>query len=94
MSENSEREQLIRKMFISALKETFSHFYRKYEEKLVFEVWAEIMANGGLNDYLSKWIWTPEMTFTEAIDSLHCCRSLIEAMVQQRQEEKKKHKGS
>ncbi len=89
MLEKSERERLIRKMFILGLKETFSPFYRKYEEQIVVEVWAEIMTNGGLNGYPNRWMWKPDMTITEAFNSLDFYRDSIEAMIQQRQEQKK-----
>ncbi len=94
MVENSEKDRLIEKMFNVAVKEVFSQFYRKYDQQIVFEVWAEIMTKRGSNDYFNKWRWTPEMTIKEAVDSLQYCGDSIEIMIQQRQEEEKKRKGN
>ena len=93
MLENSEKDRLIEKMFNVALKEIFSQLYRKYDQQIVFEVWAEIMTNRGFNDYFNKWRWKPQMTIMGAVDSLQCCCDSIEVMIQQRPEEKKKTKG-
>ena len=90
MLDNSEKGRLIEKVFIVALKQIFSQFYRKFDQQIVFEVWAEIMTNPGFDDYFNKWRWKPQMTFKEAVDSLQCCCDSVEVMIQQRQEEKKK----
>jgi hypothetical protein len=90
MLDNSEKGRLIEKVFIVALKQIFSQFYRKFDQQIVFEVWAEIMTNPGFDDYFNKWRWKPQMTIMEAADSLDCCCDSIEVMIQQRQEEKKK----
>jgi len=90
MLKNSEKDILIEKMFDVTLKEVFSQFYRKYDKKIVFEVWAEIMTNPGLNVYFNKWRWTPQMKIKEAVDSLQCCCDSIEVVIQQ--EEKKERK--
>ncbi len=73
-------------------KEIFSQFYRKYDQQIVFEVWAEIMTNRGFNDYFDKWRWKPQMTFKEAGDSLQCCCDSIEVMIQQRKKRRKNEK--
>ncbi len=90
MLENSAKDRLIERVFNVALKETFSQFYRKFDQQIVFEVWAEIMTKRGFDDYFNKWRWKPQMTIMEAVDSLDWYRDSIEVMIQQRQEEKKK----
>ena len=90
MLENLEKERLIEKIFIAALKELFSQFYRKYDQESVFAVWAEIMTSRGFNDYLNKWRWEPRITIAEALDSLEGYCHSIEGMIRQHQEERQK----
>jgi len=81
-----ERDKLIEEMFQAAMKEKFSQFARKYDPKIVFEIWTETVGRRGMNRYFQKCGWKPEMTIQEALDGLdHCCE-LIEALIRERVE--------
>jgi len=87
---NLGNDRLIERLFNVAMKDKFSQFYRKYEQEVVFEIWAEIMTKKGLNEYLKRLRLEPEMTIKEVMDFLNSGYNAVEVMIQQRQEEKRK----
>ncbi len=88
--DNLRKDRFIEKMLNIGLKEIFSQFYRKYDHRIVFEVWAEIMGNGIFNENFPKWRWTDKMTIREAVDSIEYSCDSIEVMIQRRGEEKER----
>ena len=77
-------------MFDAALKEIFSQLGRKYDRKVVFEVWAQIMKEGGVKTRFPKGEWTPEMTIEKTLDCLDDYSHALESLIQKRLEEKEK----
>jgi hypothetical protein len=70
MEGTTQNLQLVEKVFDQALKMKISQLARKYDPNLVFELWAQIAANGGRKAYFRRWKWKPDMTLTEAFSSL------------------------
>jgi hypothetical protein len=90
--EQDAKKDLIDKMFDTALKEKFSQLARKYDWGLLFEIWAEILKNGGVKSYFAKGDWEPEMTIDQALDCLdEYCRS-VESLIQKRLDEGKERR--
>jgi len=87
------RKMIIDKMFEAALKEKFSELLRKYDPRLVFEIWAEIIKSGGIQGLISDGGWDQNMTIEGALDSLDGYCNMIESTILKRQEEKKERKG-
>jgi len=87
------RKMIIDKMFEAALKEKFSELLRKYDPRLVFEIWAEILKSGGVQGLISNGAWDQNMTIEGAIDSLDDYCNMIESTISKRQEEKKERKA-
>jgi len=82
MEKNIERERLISKMFDAALKEKFSHFYRKYDPQSVFEAWLRIVKHEGVRIYFARWAWTRNTTIDQALDQMDDYLAFIESSLQ------------
>ena len=79
MEKNIERERMISKMFDAALKEKFSHFYRKYDPQSVFEAWLRIVKQEGVRIYFARWAWTRNTTIDQALDQMDDYLAFIES---------------
>jgi len=77
----SSRKKIIDKMFEAALKEKFAQLAIKYDPKLVFEIWAQIIRGGEVQGRFPKKEWDQKMTFKQALDCLdgHC--KAIESLI-------------
>ncbi len=84
MPAQEEREKLVEEMFQAAMKEKFSQFARKYDPKVVFEIWTETVGCRGMSRYFEKCGWKPEMTIQQALDALDNCCALIETLIRER----------
>ena len=82
MEKDMEKERLISKMFDAALKETFSRFYKKYDPKLVFEAWVQIIRNEGAKIYFVRKAWTRNITIDQALDHLDDYLAFVESSIQ------------
>jgi hypothetical protein len=90
--EQDARKDLIDKMFDAAMKERFSQLARKYDWRLLVEIWAEISKNGGVIEYFAKGEWEPKMTIDQALDRLDEYRDSVESLVQKRLDEWKRRR--
>jgi len=79
-------------MFEAALKERFSELFRKFDPKLVFEIWEEILKHGGFQGRFPDGGWDLNLTIEQALDSLDAYCSTIESTILKRQEERKEGK--
>ena len=82
MEKDMERAKLIFKMFDAALKEKFCQFYRKYDPKMVFEAWLEIVKKEGGKNYLVRRAWTRNNTLDQALDQMDDYLGSIESSLQ------------
>ena len=83
------RKKLIDKMFEAALKEKFSQLVRKYDPKLVFEIWTQIIRGGGVQGRFPKKEWNEKITIKQALDCLDVYCKSIESLIRKSQAEKK-----
>ena len=83
------RKKIIDKMFEAALKEKFSQLARKYDPKLVFEIWTQIIRGGGVQGRFPKKEWDQKMTIKQALDCLDGYCKSIESLIRKSQGEKK-----
>ncbi len=81
MKEDS-REKIISKMVDAALKEKYSGLYRKYDHKIVFEVWNATVNNSRRSGHDK---WSSEMTIQEALDSLDDLFDPVESLIQEKE---------
>ena len=71
------RKKIIDKIFEAALKEKFFRLARKYDPKLVFEIWTQIIRGGGVQGRFPKKEWDQKMTIEQALDCLDgYCKSI------------------
>ncbi len=84
---NSERDQLIEKMFQSALKEKISRLRRKHDHDLAFNIWVQIVKSGGFEVCRNQWMRATEITIEQALDYLDNYCASIEALIQEREED-------
>ncbi len=86
MKRDAERIALIKNLFDQALKVKISKLARKYDEDLVFRLWAQMAKiNTKKKSKIDQWIWKPDMTLMEAMDHLDDCCSALETLIQKRQ---------
>jgi hypothetical protein len=84
------RKKIIDKMFEAALKEKFSQLVRKYDPKLVFEIWTQIIRGGAVQGCLPpKEKWDQNMTIKQALDCLDGFCKSIESLIRKCHGEKK-----
>ncbi len=83
------RKKIIDKMFEAGLKEKFSQLIRKYDPKLVFEIWTQVMRGGGVQGRFPKKEWDQKMTIKEALDCLDDYCKSIESLIRKLRGEKK-----
>ena len=79
-------------MFEAALKEKFTHFARKNDPGLVFEIWTQIMRGGGIQGRFPKKEWDRNMTIGQALDCLDDYCRMVESFMLERQRPKGKKK--
>jgi hypothetical protein len=91
------RKKIIDKMFEAALKEKFSQWLRKYDPKLVFEIWTQVVRGGGVQGRFPKKEWDQKMTIEQALDCLdgYCksIESLIRKLLRGEKKEMKHHRN-
>jgi len=85
MKRDAERIDLIKNLFDHALKVKISKLARKYDEDLVFKLWAQMAKIKPKQAHIDKWLWKPDMTLLEAMDRLDDCCSALETLIQKRQ---------
>jgi len=89
LMENS-RKKILKKMFEAALKEKFSQLASKYNPRLVFEIWTQIITGGGVQGrFPPKEKWDQNVTMKQALDCLDGYCESIESLIRKSREEKK-----
>jgi hypothetical protein len=89
LKENS-RKKILEKMFEAALKEKFGQLARKYDPKLVFEIWTQIIRGGGVQGHFPpKEKWDQNVTIKQALDCLDDYCKSIESLIRKCPGEKK-----
>ena len=68
-------------MFEAALKEKFSQLVSKYDPKLVFEIWAQVVRGGGIQGRFPEKKWDQKMTIKQALDCLDGYCKSIESLI-------------
>jgi hypothetical protein len=84
MDPYSEKNRIIERMFNAAIKEKMGQLARKYSQKSVVEVWAEMVRNHEIEIHLGKWRLNPEMTINEALGHLDGFCNSIETIIRNR----------
>jgi hypothetical protein len=84
------RKKIIDKMFEAALKEKFTHLASKYDPRLVFEIWTQIVRGGGIQGHFPKKEWNRNMTIEQALDCLDEYCKMIESFILKHQGPRKK----
>jgi len=83
-------KKIIEKMFEAALKEKFAQLARKYDPKVVFEIWTEIIRGGGVQGrFPPKEEWDQNVTIKQALDCLDGYCKSIESLIRKLQGRKK-----
>ncbi len=77
-------------MFEAALKEKFCQLTRKYDPRLVFEIWTQIIRGGGVQGRFPQKEWDEKMTIKQALDFLDGYCKSIESLIRKTQVEKKR----
>ena len=83
------RKKIIDKIFEAALKEKFFRLARRYDPKLVFEIWTQIIRGGGVQGRFPQKEWDEKMTIKQALDYLDGYCKSIESLIRKSQAEKK-----
>jgi hypothetical protein len=82
MKNETNRDQLLFRMFEFALKEKFDHLARKYGRDRVFQIWVHWVRNEKMKTFPAGCIWKPDMTLSQALDRLDLYFAALEQMAQ------------
>jgi hypothetical protein len=63
-------EEIVEKMFETAVREKFQHLKRTNDPEVVFQTWALLVKEGRPAEHFQKHPWGPETTLEEALYSL------------------------
>ena len=81
MENSAATKKLMEKMLEATFAERFSRKARRYDRKLVFRIWAQLVRSGGIKEYLSQYEWNSHVKILEALDYMDDYCDSVEAMI-------------
>ena len=85
-------ERVLARLIDAAMKERFFQLARKYDPRLVFEIWTPTVKAGGVRAYFGKDEWEQTMTVEQVLNCLDDYCSSIESLLRESHEEGKGEK--
>ena len=81
MENKAATKKLMERMFEATFEERFSRMARRYGRKLVIRTWAQVVRNGGIEQYLRQHEWNSQVKIVEALDYMDDYCNSVETMI-------------